>query len=75
MHNIEAKITNISLLRDRFQVSAIINGNQEDGFFMPDVVAQDILNWLEDRKFYYQSLLTKQEQLKETFINEDLWQQ
>lgn len=62
----ETKITNIILNGDRFQVFAIIKGNQEVQTFLPDVVASDIIQWLDERNTYYNNLeIRKQELLAE----------
>jgi hypothetical protein len=63
----ETKITNIVLDIDRFIVFATINGVEEKNIFMPEVTANDILVWLNERIEYYDSLKIKEDELKKQF--------
>jgi hypothetical protein len=64
-----AKITNIVLEWDRFIVFASIWDNQETITFMSEVIAQDIKNWVLERKTYYEWLEIKEEELKTDLLN------
>jgi len=64
-----AKITNIVLEWDRFVVFASFWDNEEVSTFMPEVTAQDIKNWVLERKTYFEELERKEEELKTDLLN------
>jgi hypothetical protein len=65
----ETRITNIVLNGDRFTVFASIKGNDEVRSFMPEVTAQDIKNWVNERILYYEELEQKNNELQEELTN------
>lgn len=68
----ETKIKNITLSGDRFQVFAVICGNEEVNTFMPDVTASVIKEWVAERQAYYEELKTKELELQEELLNIEL---
>lgn len=67
---ITGKITNIALNKDRFIVFIeLSNGIIEENTFMPEVTAEDIRNWLNERVIYYNVLAEKEQQLKDELLN------
>lgn len=68
----ETRITNIVLEKNHFIVFATILGNEETMGFDENATAENIKQWVIDRKAYYQDLKTKEEELKEDLLNVEL---
>lgn len=64
------EITNIVLNKDRFTVYALIDGVEESNTFMPEVTAQDIKDWCNERLAFYEGLNIKLEELKNELVDE-----
>ena len=68
----ETRITNIVLEWTHFMVFATILGNEETMWFDENATADNIRQWVLDRKTYYQDLIRKEEELKEDLLNIEL---
>lgn len=64
-----AKINNIVLEKDRFMVFYTIDTFEETFTFMPEVTAPEIINFIKERKAYYESLEVKEDALKDELLN------
>lgn len=67
---INATINNIVLEGDRFRVFVTFtNGKEEINAFLPDVTAQQITDWVNERLEFYNGLQGKESELKEELLN------
>lgn len=70
---ITARITNIVLDWDRFIVFVTYsNWVEETNTFMPEITWQEIKQYIDDRKSYFDWLIEKEEELKEDLLNIEL---
>lgn len=69
----ETTIKSISIINgDRFQVLAIILGNEEVSVFMPGTTATEIKDWVLDRKSYYEDVKLRELELQEQLVGIEL---